>query len=244
MTTGTDDPRVDDALADLRAWSDALPGYDVQAGAARHLELVGRGAVPADATAMVRGSRRAWWIVGGSALIAVGLVGAWPREPATPVAARAFAAAPRMPAVERVAVATPLAPAVVEAPRSDAVAPVVGAPTRPTTRPRTPAKPSTPMADASSDDLERELAIVRRMRRALADEPSRVLELATEADREIGRGVFAEERAALRVFALARLDDARADAAAAAFLREYGDGPFAARVARIGDDEAASDDPQ
>ncbi len=248
MTASTDDPGMNDALTDLRAWSDALPAYDVEAGAARHVELLARGAAPADATAMVRGSRRVWWIIGGSAVLALGLVSAWPRAPESPSAERAFATAPRMPAPapERVAVVPmPIESAIV--PRSDAIAAaaVVDAPRR-SARQRGEAKTEStaPTSAEEPDALERELAIVRRMRRALGSDPGTVLDLAAQADREIGRGVFAEERAALRVFALSELGDARTDEAAAAFLRAYGKGPFAARVARIGVDEAPTAEPQ
>jgi hypothetical protein len=90
------------------------------------------------------------------------------------------------------------------------------------------------MAAMPEDDpTERELAIVRRMRRALGDDPRGVIALADAADRDIGKGMFGEERSALRVFALARIDHADTIAAAAAFLREYPSGPFAARVARL-----------
>jgi hypothetical protein len=246
MTTRTDDARVNAALTDLRAWSEGLPAYDVEAGAARHVELLGRAATPVGATAVVRGSRRAWWMIGGSAVLAVAVVSAWPRAPTAPPAERAFAAAPRLSApdvsADPVAVAAPIEDAIIADPGSDEIAAPAVAPTRRPTSPRAapaalPVAATTDVADPP-DALERELAIVRRMRRALADDPRRVLQLATEADREVGRGVFTEERAALRVFALARLDDTATDAAAAAFLREFGTGPFAARVARLAGDEA------
>ena len=104
-------------------------------------------------------------------------------------------------------------------------------------RPRAPVQsasaPAAPADAADTDAVERELAFVRRMRRLLGDAPERVLVVATEAERDFGRGVFGEERAALRVFALAQLGDARTEAEAAAFLREFGDGPFAPKVARV-----------
>lgn len=92
-----------------------------------------------------------------------------------------------------------------------------------------------PAVDAANDPTLREIAAVKAMRRALASDPARLLELAAVAEQEFGRGMFAEERAALRVFALAHTDAARSRAAARSFLREFGAGPFAAKVQQIVD---------
>lgn len=240
MTTQSEDPRVEAALDDLRAWSDALPTYDVDAGAARHVEIVREGA---GAGALARASSRGWWIAGASAAIVFGLLGAWPREKAAAAIAESDpqeVAPVRAAEDDRVVEPARTTAAVEAAPPQPSIeaSPAVSRDRSAKRKPRVvrsvePVDAAQPQPQPQPDTLERELAIVRQMRRALNDSPSRVLSLADEADREIGRGVFTEERAALRVFALARLDDARANEAAAAFLREFSGGPFAGRIARL-----------
>jgi hypothetical protein len=237
MTADADDAHVADALTELRAWSDGLADYDVDAGLARHEQLLATGG----AAAPVRVAGRGWWIAGATAVVLVGLgVAAVPTRDAG-VEPLAPALAPVRVLAEPIAVPVAVGPASPAAPVMPTGAEVEPSPRPRAAKSRAPARASAsalaePAADvgADVDALERELVLVKRMRALLADDPAAVLRVAIEADREIGRGVLTEERAALRVFALARTGDARAERAAADFLRDYGDGPFAARVARLG----------
>jgi hypothetical protein len=87
-------------------------------------------------------------------------------------------------------------------------------------------------ADEGPDDsVRREIEALARARKALAADPKRALALVNEADREFHNGMFAEERAAIRVMALASLgkkDDAKRRAQK--FLQRYPSSNFADRV--------------
>jgi hypothetical protein len=82
-------------------------------------------------------------------------------------------------------------------------------------------------------DLAREMAMLAEARRALESDPARALALAERGRREFPRSLFAEERAAIRILALAAQDrDAQARRLGEAFLAEHPSSPFAARVRR------------
>lgn len=243
-------------LTDLRRWSDALPAYDVAAGRARHVDLLERGVPGPELGVAAKLSRRAWWI-GGSAIVllgvglAVGLAARSSSPPppadvgeassparvtAAPPIVRAPAPAPSRatPAIEPPPLAASPAtdtPQRAASPATDA-AESVPPPSRRRPRPsaRSPRSIAVPAVTNDDDALERELEVVRRLRRLVERDPGAALVLARTAEREFADGVFGEERAALRVFALAALDDPQLDAAADAFLREHGGGPFGPRV--------------
>ena len=79
-----------------------------------------------------------------------------------------------------------------------------------------------------------ELALLRPARQLLAVKPARSLELASEHEQRFPRGLFSEERAVIRIEALARLGQAAAAAQAArAFRKQHPTLSYLARVNEI-----------
>jgi len=100
-----------------------------------------------------------------------------------------------------------------------------------------PTQPGAAQPSKSHDIQATDLAEVEhlaRVRRLLTTEPEQALKAARDGQKRFADGLFAEERAGLIVFALARLsrtDDTLREARN--FLRAYPAGPFAARVREI-----------
>jgi hypothetical protein len=83
------------------------------------------------------------------------------------------------------------------------------------------------------DRYRREIAQLDEARRALGSDPARALRLASAGQREFPRGMYGEERAAIRIVALARLgrlDEARR--LGEPFLRRHPHGTLSAEVRR------------
>lgn len=95
----------------------------------------------------------------------------------------------------------------------------------------------TPDAPTSDDRYIQEATLVARARKSLASDPARTLALTDQIASEFPSGQLVEERRALAIRALAKLD--RLDEAkerATDFLADYAKGPHAAAVRRaIGD---------
>jgi len=104
--------------------------------------------------------------------------------------------------------------------------PVPDAPNKPAPDGATPKTPSA---------LRQEVEMVESIRAALTADPSRALSLIQEARRRFPKGSLNEDRAAFEVLALERLGrNAEAEALAERFLRRYPNGPFSARMKRLG----------
>jgi hypothetical protein len=214
-----------------RALAVEPPVYDVEAGLAR-FEAAGVAASGGSGLAWVIGG-----VVGLAAAAGLGL--ALAPSVLEPVAvAPPPVAEPDRPAEPAAAVAEPpLPPPAVVPPASaepeDAASP---APRRSTGTTRRPAA-AVPAEAAGDDAARREIEALARARTALAADPARALELVEAADREFSPGLFAEERAAIRVLALAQLG--RRDEAlrhGRAFLRRFPASTLADRVrGAIGD---------
>ena len=115
---------------------------------------------------------------------------------------------------------------------SGAVAPSAGAPTR--TPVPTAAAATSSSSDGAENRLQGEVEHLERVRRLLTDEPAQALRSARQGQSAFAGGLFQEERAALIVFALARLE--RSEEAlreAHVYLRVYPQGPFAVPVREI-----------
>lgn len=246
-----DDSATPDELAeDVRAMIDAEPPVlDVAAGLAALATAIDAspagvgepGATGSAASGATAGGAVA--IAAGGVVVAILLAGlafwALAPEPEAP--------APPAPATEpRAADDAPIAPRVEPEPVE---APVVVAPTaeppteaepepapRPRPRPSREAREAAAEAPAPSttqDALREEMLVTSRARAALGADPARALSLAREGQRRFPSGLFAEEREAIEVLALAglgRADEARG--AGQRFLRAHPASPFAERVRR------------
>ncbi len=237
----TEDPRRlldDDATSsvlrrDLANAREADLGYDVDAAVARF--EAGLTDAPAPGVEAVAAAKRGvtWWIVGGGAVAAAAFAWSIGRdeptivEPVTPTVAiepaRAADPIPPPPPVLAPPPAAPSTPAIVPAPPAPA-------------RKRTPAPASVPDDD---DALAREMAATAAAKRALASDPSRALELVADANREFGKGVYAEDREGIAVLALAKLgQDAEARTRGKAYLAAHPKGSYADRIRDVlGTDE-------
>lgn len=96
-----------------------------------------------------------------------------------------------------------------------------------------PAKSPATSSEAQATHTQ-EIEHLARLRRLLAKNPEHALEAAREGQARFVGGLFAQERAALIVFALAKLERKRDTLhEARSFLRAYPSGPFVARVRAI-----------
>lgn len=81
------------------------------------------------------------------------------------------------------------------------------------------------------DLLRREMELLEEARLALGSDPRRALALVDDAQREVGRGTFGDERDAIRVLALFALHrETEARPLAARLLARNPDGLYAARI--------------
>jgi hypothetical protein len=120
-------------------------------------------------------------------------------------------------------------------------------------RPHPPVVAPAPSLEPSAELVMREARATREIRTAVESDPARALTLGTAAQAEFGDGSFGEERAALRILALAALHrdafgeeraalrilalaalhrDAEAHRLGTAFLAAHGQGLYAERVRR------------
>jgi hypothetical protein len=91
--------------------------------------------------------------------------------------------------------------------------------------------PPSPAGGEAQDLLRREIALVAQARALLETQPAETLALLERARAEIHPGVLGEEREALMVLALHRLDrTAEARTRGQLFLRQHPESPFAERV--------------
>lgn len=98
---------------------------------------------------------------------------------------------------------------------------------------RPAARAARPRVEPEDDSLARDMAQLVEARRALVTEPARALALVEAGRREFPRSLFAEERDAIRVLALARLErGAEAARLGRRFLAAHPSSPFAERVRR------------
>lgn len=89
---------------------------------------------------------------------------------------------------------------------------------------------TTPIAPATLD----EPALMARLRETVGTHPASALTLADEGEQRFGDSQAAEERRALAITALIKLDRiGSARSLAYDFLRRYPDGPYAANVAAM-----------
>ncbi len=119
----------------------------------------------------------------------------------------------------------------------EALAPAVqpGAAHAPVRRRMPGAAPAEPVASepefSAGGQLKDEIARVREAQSVLAKQPKQTLAVLDALDRDHPRGVFMQERAALRVFALCASGDAdRARAQAVSFIAKHATSPWVARV--------------
>ncbi len=106
----------------------------------------------------------------------------------------------------------------------------------PSARVTKPSMPAIPALDAPDPDerLRRETAQLADARRLLTTDPAAALNLAEAGQREFARGMFNEERAAIAIFALAKLGrTTEASDRAEMFLRRYPAGSFSHRVRKL-----------
>ncbi len=90
----------------------------------------------------------------------------------------------------------------------------------------------TQAAPTTKQDIVRaEIALLAETRRALAADPARALALAEQGQRQFPNGLFQEERQAIAIFALVRLNrQDQARTRASRFLARHPTGPFSERV--------------
>lgn len=234
--------------------------YDVDAGLARHEQLVAQG-VPPPTTAPLEsaGSGKGWlglgrgWLGVGGAIASAAIVFAITSAPTRPVEstitarAPAFAAAVPPPAAmtepaDAIAAQTarPIAAAQPPSSREPAAALPAATRARPRSSRRSPDPPPAPPAavprestanPAATDALQREAAQIRQIRTQLDTSPERALAACDAGDREFRDGVFAIERTGLRALALFALGrDDQAAIAAARYLDAQPRGALAARL--------------
>jgi hypothetical protein len=228
-TRWVDDPSVPQRLReDLRHAAEAVPpGFDADAGleglrAAIEGGMAGTGAAGAAGAAggSVLASGWLWGLATGAVTLAGAVaVGLWlaaapgtddpspsPQGPAAPVVAPEDPHAP----------ATPPDAPVHDTLRGD---------------PQASALPP----DAPVDDtLRREIASLARARALLESRPAEALDILERSRVEFAPGVLAEEREALTVLALHRLERTReATARGQRFLRRHPESPFAARIRAV-----------
>lgn len=246
-----DDPAIADGLrADLaQANSVVLEGLDLSAGAA------GLKAAIAVETSAV-GTAGA----GAGKMLALGLLGTvtagalvWLalRSPEPDPHPRLGAADPVAAAPEAAGVAAPsepvsdlsepdvvdaeAAPSVVEPepkPEPDAV-PSQAEPEAPA-RDVAAAARKRPRKANKQDDYLREAKLISDARAAMKTDASAALKLLEEARSEFPRGMLREERKALTILSLDRLGrSAQAQASAKRFLKQHGEGPYAAAVRQV-----------
>jgi hypothetical protein len=210
---------------DLLAVRDADAGFDVATQGARFDAAAA--AMPATAPTAA-GAKIAWSLgaVGAGGALVAGLLAGVPEDRRPPPVATPVAAAQELPtALAPVSLVAPIPataeshPPVVPTPRP---AKAVVAPTERASR-RRPEAPG----------LAEEMRATAAARDALERRPAEALRLVRAARRDFPRGVFAEERDALEVLALAALGrHTDADARGAAFLARYPRGPFSERIRR------------
>ncbi len=224
-----DDASAPELRAGLRAYETAeAAGVDYTAGlVALRASIRGGGAGPSGASGLGA------WALGGGALILVIAAGTWwatrppsaDDDPTTSPSAEVptlAAPIPRDAPRSHEEIAPPIDEASAAVPPSTVVAAEPAA-----DRSVDPA----PARRASGDTLAIEMRLVAEARRALDAHPTQTLTLLDRADREIGHGTFDEEREALRILALARVE--RHDRAARlghAFLAAHPSGLFSERV--------------
>jgi hypothetical protein len=93
---------------------------------------------------------------------------------------------------------------------------------------------ATAASDTADHRLQAEVEHLARVRRLLTQHPARALEAAREGQNTFVDGLFREERAALIVFSLARLERKQeALREAEDYLRDYPRGPFAVPVSEL-----------
>ena len=217
----------DQALSDaaqesLRAYAEHGPSAAAHARMWSQLETA---ALTPGAGPVAAARARWWWWIGTGI---VGVVALWltlqsPSDPQAPAAR--VASAPSRPVVAAPAQAEPpSAPAPPETPAAPPSEPAqrASAPARVRGPAAKPAPATLAPAPESAGDPTAELALLTPARQLLAARPQRSLELADEHARLFPRGVFAEERAFLRIEALLRLDQAeQAQRDARAFRRGH-----------------------
>lgn len=98
-----------------------------------------------------------------------------------------------------------------------------------------PVEPAAPSHSADADDsLQRELAQLGEVRRALTTDPKRALHLANRGHQEFGEGALFQEREALALRALGALGDREGlESRGRAFLLRYPKSSFAREVERM-----------
>jgi hypothetical protein len=254
-----DDPTAPPGLKeDLRAASEIAPqSYDGERGLDRLRTALMAGtagaAAATSATASAGAKAGLAWTalalaaaagMGGALYLAVGspAPGPAPEEPgqeqAPASAVPAAQEASEPPAVE------PTAPEPAAAPVAEATPAVEEAPSPPTRRTHrapepgsmveTPGATAEPVADDPDEQLRAEIGQLARIRSQLESDPAQALALAREGQRRFAGGMFGEERAALVVFALDRLDRrAEAERQARRFIAAHPVGPFTSRVRAV-----------
>lgn len=166
--------------------------------------------------------------VGGTVLGASALLEPLHTPPERPVAAKAARAAPQ-PASARPALPSVSAPAA-EQPRDAGPDPAALAGRRTPSRTREPQPPE--RVAPALDPLRAEAAGVRAANEAIQrGDPQGALRLIAEQERSFPGGMLAEERAAVRVLALCKLEQgAPARTAARRFLERFPQSPLVPRV--------------
>jgi hypothetical protein len=113
--------------------------------------------------------------------------------------------------------------------------PGADAPSPPEAPVATPAPPIAPSPPVEADDsLQRELAQLGEVRRALTTDPKRALQLANRGHQEFGEGALFQEREALALRALSALGDEEGlESRGRAFLLRFPKSSFAREVERM-----------
>lgn len=246
-----DDPEAPELVRDhlQRALSVEPPAFDASAGLARFESAVEGTGGASGATASGAGALQL--VVLGGVLVGAGIA-AWvalsgPTEPLP----RPQPPEPQMVQPETVVLvedqeASPSTPPPVVPEEPPAVIdgeetpPVEATGPEPTTKAEIKksspaAKP--PPAEPPDDSVRREIEALAHARKALGADPKRALALVEAADREFKNGMFGEERAAIRVMALASLGrEDEAKRRGEKFLQRYPKSNFADRVRAAIDD--------
>jgi hypothetical protein len=185
------------------------------------------------------GAKLAAVVVGGVAVAAATVTAIhWNARPAEPLQARGAAAQPSGPG------STGVPSTVVRAPAVASATAEVAAPSA--TRPAEAVVPLQPVtgavantasqrprfaADAPSDAVRREIAQLGLIKLALEQDPGKAYRLAQAGHRTFAKGVMTQEREALAILALFRLERrAEAQRRAQAFLERYPQSPLRERV--------------
>ena len=235
----------DDARALLEQYrQDCEPSSEATASLHQRVTAAIAAPSPAAAGAGTGGSTLGLWVGGAALLLALGGAMLWASAgadaPPTPEPEAAVVAEAPEPKSEPEPLPTPeVAAPVIEAPPPT---PVPEAETEAPTEPSRPARrtrKAAPTPAPSADTLAEETLLLRRAQQALSQgDAQQSLKLLAEHKQRFPRGLLVKERGSMRVIALCRADDPRAQKELSAYLRRHPATPYRDRLERACSDRS------